>query len=88
MKDIIPRLAAKADDLGLPPTIRRPLALPSKPIRGSTSERKLDIGFVSDSEADENTRCHWSQIQIPGELKCNPSVDTAPKAWLDIGRYA
>lgn len=88
LKCIIPKLAAKADDLGLPPAICRPLALPNKPIRGSTSERKLDIGFVSDSEADENTRCHWSQMQIPGELKSNPLADTAAKAWMDIGRYA
>ncbi|PMD53352.1 uncharacterized protein K444DRAFT_646753 [Hyaloscypha bicolor E] len=34
--------------------------------------RKLDIGF----------------ILIPGELKSNPSVDIASKAWLDLGRYA
>ncbi|KAM3500681.1 hypothetical protein MY11210_009479 [Beauveria gryllotalpidicola] len=88
LKKIIPKLAAKADDLDLPPAIRRPLALPNTPIEGSTGERKLDIGFVNDPEADENTRCHWSQIQIPGELKSNPSADTAAKAWLDIGRYA
>ncbi|KAJ2977033.1 hypothetical protein NQ176_g4600 [Zarea fungicola] len=88
LKDIISKLAAKANDLDLPPAIRRPLALPNRPIQGSTSERKLDIGFVSDPEADENTRCHWSQIQIPGELKSNPSADTTAKAWLDIGRYA
>ncbi|KAK3186834.1 hypothetical protein K4F52_004278 [Lecanicillium sp. MT-2017a] len=88
LKDIIPTLTAKADDLNLAPAVRRPLALPNKPIQGSTSERKLDIGFVSDPNADESTRCHWSQIQIPGELKSNPLADTTAKAWLDIGRYA
>ena len=25
---------------------------------------------------------------VPGELKNNPSADIAPKAWLDLGRYA
>jgi hypothetical protein len=29
-----------------------------------------------------------SQILIPGELKCNPSADTASKAWIDLRRYA
>ncbi|EGX87996.1 Protein kinase-like domain [Cordyceps militaris CM01] len=88
LKEIIQKLAAKADDLDLPPAIRRPLAVPKRPIQGSTSERKLDIGFISDPKADENARCHWSQIQIAGELKSNPSADTTAKAWLDIGRYA
>ena len=67
---------------------RRPLAQPNKPIQGSTAERKLDVGFVDDSEAGKDSRCHWSQILIPGELKSNPSADKASKAWLDLGRYA
>lgn len=53
---------------------RRPLAQPNKPIQGSTGERKLDIGFVSDSEAGKDSRCRWSQILVPGELKNNPSA--------------
>lgn len=67
---------------------RRPLAQSNKPIQGSTAERKLDVGFVIDPDADTNSRYHWSQILVPGELKSNPSADTAPKAWLDLGRYA
>lgn len=67
---------------------RRPLAQPSKPIQGSTAERKLDIGFVNDPDAVETSHCHWSQILVPGELKSNPAADTAAKAWLDLGRYA
>lgn len=67
---------------------RRPLAQPNKPLQGSTAERKLDIGFVSDSSAGKDSKCHWSQILVPGELKSNPSADTASKAWLDLGRYA
>jgi hypothetical protein len=67
---------------------RRPLAQPNKPLQGSTAERKLGIGFVSDSTAGKDSKCHWSQILVPGELKSNPSADTASKAWLDLGRYA
>jgi hypothetical protein len=67
---------------------RRPLAQPDQPLQGSTAERKLDIGFVDDSNAGEDSKCHWSQILVPGELKRNPLADTASKAWLDLGRYA
>lgn len=67
---------------------RRPIAQPNKPIQGSAGERKMDIGFVSDPSAGVDSRCHWSQILVPGELKSNPSADIASKAWLDIGRYA
>ena len=59
---------------------RRPLAQPNKPIQGSTAERKLDIGFVNDPDARKDSRCHWSQILVLGELKSNPSADTASKA--------
>ncbi|KAK0728902.1 hypothetical protein B0T26DRAFT_810694 [Lasiosphaeria miniovina] len=67
---------------------RRPLAQPNKPIQGSTAERKLDVGFVDDPKAGKDSRCHWSHILIPGELKSNPSADKAAKAWLDLGTYA
>ncbi|KAL8650153.1 MAG: hypothetical protein Q9210_003989 [Variospora velana] len=72
----------------VPKTRRRPLAQPSKPLDGSTAERKLDVGFVNDPKASENSKYHWSQILVPGELKSNPSHDTPSKAWLDLGRYA
>ncbi|KAI1673447.1 Monoamine oxidase N [Pyrenophora tritici-repentis] len=55
---------------------------------GSTADRKLDIGFVDDLNAGVNSKCRWSQILIPGELKSNPLADKASKAWLDLGRYA
>ena len=48
----------------------------------------MDIGFVDDPEAGKDSRCRWSQILVPGELKSNPSADTASKAWFDLGRYA
>ncbi|KAF1965563.1 hypothetical protein BU23DRAFT_593649 [Bimuria novae-zelandiae CBS 107.79] len=67
---------------------RRPLAQPHQPVQGSTADRKLDVGFVDDPSAGVDSKCHWSQILIPGELKSNPSADRASKAWLDLGRYA
>ncbi|KAF2690847.1 hypothetical protein K458DRAFT_473916 [Lentithecium fluviatile CBS 122367] len=67
---------------------RRPLAQPHHPIQGSTADRKLDVGFVDDPSAGVDSKCHWSQILIPGELKSNPLADKASKAWLDLGRYA
>lgn len=70
------------------PGDRRPLAKPNEPIEGSVGKRKMDIGFVSDPEAQKDTKCHWSQILVPGELKSNPSADKASEAWLDLGRYA
>ncbi|KAF1934957.1 hypothetical protein EJ02DRAFT_487765 [Clathrospora elynae] len=67
---------------------RRPLAQPHRPLQGSTADCKLDIGFVDNPNAGVNSKCQWSQILIPGELKSNPSADKASKAWLDLGRYA
>ncbi|KAK2738278.1 hypothetical protein FQN57_007141 [Myotisia sp. PD_48] len=55
---------------------------------GSTAERKLDIGFVDDPGADKDTRCHWSQILVPGELKNDVSYDIRSRAWLELARYA
>lgn len=67
---------------------RRLLTQPHKPLQGSSADRKLDIGFVDDPSAGVNSKCHWSQILIPGELKSNASADIASKAGLDLGRYA
>lgn len=85
--DLCGQLAEFAGDHG-PKATRRPLAQANKPVEGSTAERKLDIGFVSNSQAGKDSRCHWSQILVPGELKSNPSADTASQTWLDLGRYA
>ncbi|WVO13166.1 hypothetical protein L204_100778 [Cryptococcus depauperatus] len=87
-KDVTAKLADFAKGYSPPQTRRRILGEPNKPIKGSTSERKLDIGFVSDREAGRDTRYHWSEILVPGELKSNPLADTNSKAWLDLGRYA
>ncbi|KAK4197016.1 hypothetical protein QBC40DRAFT_342334 [Triangularia verruculosa] len=72
---------AKQDD-------RRPLAKPNEPIAGSVGKRKIDVGFVDDPSAGKDSRCHWSQILVPGELKSNPSADRLSEARLDLGRYA
>lgn len=48
----------------------------------------MDVGFVDDYKAGKESKCNWSQILVPGELKSNPSADIASKAWLDLGRYA
>ncbi|RMJ01691.1 hypothetical protein CDV36_015615 [Fusarium kuroshium] len=89
--DFSEKLAAFADGHKSIPTHqhrRRPLAKPNKPIGGSVGKRKMDVGFVNDPQAGKNSRCHWSQILVPGELKSNPSADKASEAWLDLGRYA
>ena len=83
------KLAAFAEGYKpIPGGQRRPVAKPNEPIDGSVAKRKLDIGFVNDPQAGKDSRCHWSQILVVGELKSNPSADTASKAWLDLGRYA
>ncbi|KAF1365192.1 hypothetical protein EJ07DRAFT_150724 [Lizonia empirigonia] len=69
-------------------TQRRLLTQPHQPLQGSTADRKLDVGFVDDPSAGADSKHHWKQILVPGELKSNPSADTASKAWLDLGRYA
>jgi len=43
---------------------------------------------MNDTKAGKDSRCHWSQILVPGELKSNPSADNASKVWLDLGTYA
>ncbi|KAL8396645.1 hypothetical protein RB594_003636 [Gaeumannomyces avenae] len=84
--DILAKLDALAKDYRPTPTRRRkPLAQPNKPIQGSTGKRKLDVGLVDDPDAGKDSRCRWSQILVPGELKSNRSADIASKAWLDLG---
>ena len=95
-KDVLSWFASLIDQLldiankhlSTPRSPRRPLAQPYQPLQGSTAHRKLDIGFVDDANAGVDSKCRWSQILVPGELKSNPSADKASKAWLDLGRYA
>ncbi|GKZ54720.1 hypothetical protein AnigIFM49718_010539 [Aspergillus niger] len=66
---------------------RNILALPNRPIPGSTTPRKLDIGFV-ESQNLGSDQFHWSNMFILGELKQSSKMDTALRTWLDLGRYA
>ncbi|KAH8755415.1 hypothetical protein F5883DRAFT_571360 [Diaporthe sp. PMI_573] len=79
------RLSIFAETYKSPPVRqRRPLARPNEPIDGSIAKRKMDVGFVNDSKAKKNSRCHLSQILVPGELKvpstsfiilpCHPAI--------------
>ena len=87
--DFSEKLTAFAQgNTSIPTRQRRPLAKPNEPIDGSIGKRKMDVGFVNDAEAKKDSRCHWSQILVPGELKSNRSSDKASDAWLDLGRYA
>nr|ODO00877.1 hypothetical protein L204_01600 [Cryptococcus depauperatus CBS 7855] len=87
-KDVTANLVAFAEDYRPLQTHRRLLVEPSKPIKDSTGERKLDIGLVSGPEARSGPRYHWSQILVPGELKNDPSADTTNETRLVLGRYA
>jgi len=64
---------------------RRPLALPNKPLLGSTAKRKLDVGFVHHPGAD--IECDWSHILVSGELKRNPKADIPSESWLDLATH-
>lgn len=67
---------------------RRLLSQPNHPLEGSTAERKLDVGFIRQSDLNNSSRYHWSHVLVLGELKSNPSADTASRTWRDLGRYA
>jgi hypothetical protein len=54
---------------------RRPLGQPTQYLSGSTTRRKLDVGFANDTKINESLRYDWSQILVPGELKSNPNAD-------------
>ncbi|KAI1322072.1 hypothetical protein F5Y16DRAFT_413488 [Xylariaceae sp. FL0255] len=86
--DLSDKLAALAEDgTSVPSRRRRLLAKPNNYINGFIGKRKMDIGFVNEPKAGKDSRCHWSQILVPGELKSNRSADIASEAWLDLGRY-
>ena len=63
---------------------RQCVTAPNKPIPGSVSKRKLDVGFIYNS-IDEPI--NWSHILIPGELKSNPQEDNRRSTWLDLIKY-
>ena len=61
-------------------------ALPNKPVPGSVSKRKLDIGFVHQNTLGQ-AQYDWSRILVPGELKSNRKEDAHQSTWLDLARY-
>ena len=71
---------------------RRCVTTPNKPIPGSVSKRKLDVGFAYNSsdehESSNRLPYDWSHILVPGELKSNPQEDNYSSTWLDLLRYA
>ena len=86
---LIDQLLCFAEEhLLVPRSRRRVLAQPHRVLEGSTANCELDVGFVDDPNAGADSKCHRSDILIPGELTSNPSADTMSKAWLDLSRYA
>jgi hypothetical protein len=81
-------LDAVKEVASVPNIQQRPLAQPDQPLQGSTADCKLDIGFMSDPRANQDSRCHWSQVLVPRELKSNLDDDRHSKTWLDLARYA
>ena len=78
-----------AKESGLTPEVRRrPFGQPTQHLSGSTTRRKLDVGFAKDTKINESLRHDWSQILVPGELKSNPNADRRTDTWLDLARYA
>ncbi|KAJ5895509.1 hypothetical protein N7495_007200 [Penicillium taxi] len=77
-----------AGKTSVPTRQQRTLAKLNDSIGGSKGKRRMDVGFVNDSEAGKESRYHRSQVLVPGELKSNPAADKASEAWLDLGRYA
>lgn len=82
-----------AEEQGFRPSKRRCcVTTPNKPIPGSVSRRKLDVGlaYTSNMEREDSHRnsFDWSHILIPGELKSNPLEDNYNSTWLDLVRYA
>ncbi|KAI9727184.1 MAG: hypothetical protein M1834_008492 [Cirrosporium novae-zelandiae] len=82
-----------------PPSCRRCFTTPNKPIHGSVSKRKLDIGITYDLRGEDqdwqekpgNDRnmsvADWSEILVSGELKSNLQEDNHNRTWLDLTRY-
>jgi Fungal protein kinase len=89
LKELVDKLLHFAKGSEPVPNIRRrPLAQPSQPLLGSTTHRKLDVGFVNDTRNTNRVLYNWSQILVLGELKSNPNADRHTSTWLDLASYA
>lgn len=68
---------------------RRCVTTLNKPIPGSVSKRKLDVGFAYELSGDgDGLASTWSDILVPGELKGNSREDNHRSTWLDLIKYA
>jgi Fungal protein kinase len=68
---------------------RRCVTTPNKPIPGSVSKRKMDVGFAYELSGDgDGLTSTWSDILVTGELKSNSREDNHQTTWLDLIRYA
>ncbi|KAK7740991.1 hypothetical protein SLS53_005054 [Cytospora paraplurivora] len=80
-------LANMAKDHGFT-TTRQLVSFADDYLESSTpARRKLDVGFVDNLQVQAKPKPSFSEIQVLGELKCNPKADTAAKAWFDNARY-
>jgi hypothetical protein len=64
----------------LPSKRRRCITIPNKPIPGSVSKRKLDVGLAHNPKNEAEESYDWSHILVPGELKSNPREDNHSSA--------
>ncbi|KAG6042254.1 hypothetical protein E4U39_006138 [Claviceps sp. Clav50 group G5] len=70
---------------------RRLLGNPKKPMSGSRGKRMIDICVMSRANfrsGKKDGKYHFRQVDIAGELKCNPKADIASIAWRDVTKYA
>lgn len=72
-------------------SILRSVITADRPIPGSVSRRKLDVGLAynpnNELEDSDQQSCDLSHILIPGELKSNPLEDNYSSTWLDLLKY-
>ncbi|KAF2452554.1 hypothetical protein BDY21DRAFT_329029 [Lineolata rhizophorae] len=92
LRCLISQMLTFANESGFRPSKRRRyIATPNKPLLGSVSKRKLDVGLAYDPgnqvEGYDNQDCAWTDILIAGELKSNPQEDTHNSTWFDLLRY-
>jgi hypothetical protein len=78
--------------IGSLPRRHRFARLPSKPVHGSMSMRKLDIAFVlvppgSSAEASSTDCLRWQEVEKFGELKKNQKEDNKVPIWEQIAGY-
>ncbi|KAI0549016.1 hypothetical protein F4679DRAFT_573833 [Xylaria curta] len=88
-KELIPKLEEYMQLCPYPLTSRRKLlAEPTKPIEGSTGQRKIDIGFVDytyNPPPSRKKNHHWWHVIVAGELTCSTNYEK--KAKIDLATY-